>query len=594
MHQPLSIDDIAEVIADSVSRETSVLSDTLAALAKSVAGLRADLAALAAERDQERESEAERFRSAAIAVLIGEAETTIRSAVQDAVAALPTPEPGRDADPQVVAGLLAPVVAELVSRSGDDIEARLRSAIEPPDIRGLVDAAVRDAIAALPEPAPGRDASAAEVAEVLAPLVADTVRSAVEAFRPDWSGVADIVRAAASAEPPPTPATVKQWVADDLVVIADTIRQSIMDGLPAEVGKAVEAEVGRRMAEGTGEAVAIDIDAIRSEVLAAVERSVPDMVAERVRQAVDAIEIPAGPAGKDADPSAVADILLPQLIESVGPMIGSEVEKRVAELPPPPAGAPGRDADPAEVAEIARGMIRESLPDLISRAVGTAIAELPPDAFPAGPQGPEGPAGKDIGVEDLMPTIDRLIRNAVTEPLAAAVEAVKSAAVPGQDGVSIKDAAIGQAGDLVLTLSDGTILKPGIVVGRSVSDEDVRQMVADAAAALPRARDGFGFDDLSADFDGDRTVTLRFVRGEDEKAFAIPLPIPVYRGVWKAGTFRRGDTVTFGGNLWIAKQDTEGRPGGDATWQLAVKRGRDGQDTVRVPRDPNKPVSVKP
>lgn len=40
-----------------------------------------------------------------------------------------------------------------------------------------------------------------------------------------------------------------------------------------------------------------------------------------------------------------------------------------------------------------------------------------------------------------------------------------------------------------------------------------------------------------------------------------------------------GAATTHDGALWIARQDTEERPGDGATaWRLAVKRGRDGRD----------------
>lgn len=55
-----------------------------------------------------------------------------------------------------------------------------------------------------------------------------------------------------------------------------------------------------------------------------------------------------------------------------------------------------------------------------------------------------------------------------------------------------------------------------------------------------------------------------------------------YCGTWqRAQDYRRGDTCTHAGSLWVAlKEAPSGRePGSDAAfWQLAVKRGRDGKD----------------
>jgi hypothetical protein len=54
-----------------------------------------------------------------------------------------------------------------------------------------------------------------------------------------------------------------------------------------------------------------------------------------------------------------------------------------------------------------------------------------------------------------------------------------------------------------------------------------------------------------------------------------------YCGVWEAGKdYMNGDAVTKGGSLWICKLNhVSSEPGVDyVSWQLAVKRGRDGKD----------------
>lgn len=94
--------------------------------------------------------------------------------------------------------------------------------------------------------------------------------------------------------------------------------------------------------------------------------------------------------------------------------------------------------------------------------------------------------------------------------------------------------------------------------------------------------DGLGFDDLSIDFDGDRTVTLKFQRGDAVKEFPLVLPILLDRGVYQDGSsYQRGDGVTFGGSLWVAQKDTSSKPGGEnPDWRLAVKKGRDAKAKV--------------
>ena len=93
-------------------------------------------------------------------------------------------------------------------------------------------------------------------------------------------------------------------------------------------------------------------------------------------------------------------------------------------------------------------------------------------------------------------------------------------------------------------------------------------------------RDGVGFDDLSVEFDGDRTITLSFTRDTVTKAFPITLPIPRYQGTWSgAQTYAVGDLVTWDGSTWHCQLPTSSRPGENATaWRMMVKRGRDGRD----------------
>jgi integrin beta 3 len=92
--------------------------------------------------------------------------------------------------------------------------------------------------------------------------------------------------------------------------------------------------------------------------------------------------------------------------------------------------------------------------------------------------------------------------------------------------------------------------------------------------------DGLGFDDFSVHYDGERTLTLRFVRGERVREFPVVAPWPLDCGVWRAERAHvRGDGVTHGGSWWIAQRATSAKPGeGNDDWRLSVKKGRDGRD----------------
>jgi integrin beta 3 len=129
----------------------------------------------------------------------------------------------------------------------------------------------------------------------------------------------------------------------------------------------------------------------------------------------------------------------------------------------------------------------------------------------------------------------------------------------GKDGVDGKDGRDGLAG---LHGRDGA---PGIDGKHGLDGID--------------GRDGLGFDDLVMEYDGEREVVFRMVRGEQVKEFRFKLPIPIDRGTYKDGeAYERGDVVSFGGSFWLAQCDTAAKPETSPDWRLGVKRGRDGKD----------------
>ena len=133
---------------------------------------------------------------------------------------------------------------------------------------------------------------------------------------------------------------------------------------------------------------------------------------------------------------------------------------------------------------------------------------------------------------------------------------------PGKDGADVVAAFRDSDRHLILTLSNGVVKDIGQIHGEPGKD----------------GRDGFGFEDFGIEYDGEKTFTFYFVRGDDKKTFTFITPLIIYRGLWKAGKFLKGDAVTVDGSMFVAKQDTDAMPGTNKEWQLAAKRGRDGDN----------------
>lgn len=241
----------------------------------------------------------------------------------------------------------------------------------------------------------------------------------------------------------------------------------------------------------------------------------------------------------------------------------------------------------ALVAEVADAITRATAPLLEKNAALEArLAELETRQPPRGEKGDPGQDG-----EPGAPASDQQVAAAVeawlkANPPAAGRDGADGKdgrdgrdgepGAPGRDGVdgvaapvvaaAIKD----HAGELVLTLTDGTVLRTGIFDGApGENGRDGRD-----------GADGMGFNDFDISLGKDeRTVIVSFERGDLQRTFEIGFPVVIDRGVWKADEgYERGDGVTWGGSFWIAQCDTTAKPETNADWRLAVKRGRDGKD----------------
>lgn len=137
----------------------------------------------------------------------------------------------------------------------------------------------------------------------------------------------------------------------------------------------------------------------------------------------------------------------------------------------------------------------------------------------------------------------------------------------GKDGRGVRKAYVDQEGQLNVVYTDDASDKCGAVVG----------------PAGESGRDGFGFDDLRLEHDGERTVTFIWEKGSARRELPITFPVPIYREVYQdAKEYERGDTVTYGGSQWHAMRATAEKPGAqDSGWILSVKKGRDGKDGAK-------------
>lgn len=150
----------------------------------------------------------------------------------------------------------------------------------------------------------------------------------------------------------------------------------------------------------------------------------------------------------------------------------------------------------------------------------------------------------------------------------------------GADGVGLADAVIDREGQLILTMTNGQTKALGVVIGKDGAPGKDGEKGLDGTNGRDGI-DGVGFDDLDL-VETDEGLSLRAVRGEVVKEWA--LPVVFYRGVFSAdANYRKGNSVTWGGSLWIAEKDApEGKPDTpESGWRLAVKKGQNGKDLTK-------------
>jgi hypothetical protein len=304
-------------------------------------------------------------------------------------------------------------------------------------------------------------------------------------------------------------------------------------------------------------------------------------------------------------------------------------------------------------------VIRDVVTREVAAQVKSVVPVVGP-AGPAGPQGergadgvgivgPEGPAGKDavVDLDALALKAAELIRvpvdgkdgrDGADAPAidldALALKAATLIPTPqdGRDGVDGKDVDIDAVVALVLEKATALIEKTATALATKMVDEAVTKAVADAVAKIPAPMhgkdgldgkdgapgrdgmpgvpglqgekgldgrdgvDGLGFDDMTIEHDGERTVLIKAKRGDRAKTLgAVTFPVQIYRGVYTEGkSYERGDSVTWAGSMWVAHEDTSAKPGeGSKSWQLCVKKGRDGRDGQMTVAPSIPVVSVK-
>lgn len=273
--------------------------------------------------------------------------------------------------------------------------------------------------------------------------------------------------------------------------------------------------------------------------------------------AIGAIASGFAPVVRDHVADAVAKAIEPmqQIIAELRAEIATLKTLEPVQGPPGergPQGEPGPQGPPGEPGAVGASGERGAEGLVGERGQDGEPGEPGPQG-PVGERGEAGMAGKD-GIDGMQGEPGRMGERGD----------------PGESGVGLAGAIIDRDGQLLLTLSNGSTLALGPVLGKDGKDGEPGK----------DGRDGFSLDDFTIEPSDERTFSFGFKQGEITKWHRLKFPVVLDRGIFKSGTvYEKGDSVTFGGMSWIARKDNpQGTPRECDEWHLAARRGRDGRD----------------
>jgi hypothetical protein len=208
-------------------------------------------------------------------------------------------------------------------------------------------------------------------------------------------------------------------------------------------------------------------------------------------------------------------------------------------------------------------------------------------------QGPQGAPGADGGIGPQgAPGADGAAGKAGADGLNGKDGSDGMPGRDGRDGLDGKDGAPGMDAlriDPIDMIDESRSYPRGTYashLGGLVRAVRTTDPLADAGGELVKAGwqvlvEGFRDAGLEISEDGRRCVLGIMLTSGKTHAKTFDMPTMIYRGIWREGDFRRGDTVTRDGSTWHCEvSGTKQVPGAPnaSDWKLCVKRGSDGRD----------------
>ena len=205
-----------------------------------------------------------------------------------------------------------------------------------------------------------------------------------------------------------------------------------------------------------------------------------------------------------------------------------------------------------------------------------------------GADGKDGKDGTSVTIDDVKPLVDEAVAGIVIpEPDISHLEKRVDAAIAGIVIPEVKDGISPSADDVAKSLEHrfaewalGFERKADEKLEKAIDKLKQPENGKDGRDAIPIEN----FDvSLCPDL---RTVKFSLSDGEKSIEKEIKIPAILDRGVYSSNkSYEQGDAVTYAGGIFIAQVDNPtGAPETSQDWRLAVKRGRDGRESVKIDR----------
>lgn len=320
-------------------------------------------------------------------------------------------------------------------------------------------------------------------------------------------------------------------------VIARAVAKAVEPILQAFEAKAEEVQ---RQIKALAEAPSIDTTAIAEEAAKLVKAPEPVDLDALAKAAFALVDLP--------EPEAID---LDALAKSAASYVVAE---------------PGKDAEPVDF-------------DAVVKAAVALITVPPVDLDEVASRVPKPQDGKSVPVEEVAAMVEAEVQKRMSE---LKLPEDGKPGDPGRDALDL-------------------VIEPEIDHARSYPRSTYAMHLGGLWKSYQKTHGMRGWEcivegiaGVTVTQDEERAFTLTVSKSSGEvveKEFRMP--VLLYKGVYSEGRKTVGDCVTWGGSLWVCREDTDEKPAdGHKAWQLAVKKGRDAKASVPLPRPEHTQVTL--